>query len=109
MSHSFRAAVEGRDLDGLRAALHPDVLFHSPVVFRPYEGRERVMELLGHVISVLEDFRYTDELTGVDSVGLVFKGRVGDRDVQGWDLLRIDRSGLVTELTVMVRPLSAVI
>jgi hypothetical protein len=106
MSHSFRAAVEARDLDGLRDALHPNVVFHSPVVHRPYEGRDKVLELLGHAIEVFEAFRYTDELEGVAGCGLVFKARVGDRDVEGMDLLRVDRSGLVTELTVMVRPLS---
>jgi hypothetical protein len=109
MSHAFREAVEARDLDGLRAALHPDVRFNSPVVFRPYEGRDAVMGLLEHVIEVLEAFRYTDELAGVGSVALVFRARVGDRDVQGLDLLRVDAAGLVTELTVMVRPMSGVL
>jgi len=36
----------------------------------------------------------------------VFKARVGDKQLQGWDYLRLDDEGLVTELTVMVRPLS---
>jgi hypothetical protein len=109
MSQAFRSAVEARDLDAMRDALHPQVRFCSPVVFKPYEGRDAVMELLGHVLEVFEAFRYTDELTGIDSCGLVFKARVGDKDVQGWDFLRVDASGLVTELTVMVRPLSATI
>ena len=36
---------------------------------------------------------------------LEFVARVGDREVQGIDLLRT-ADGLVTELTVMIRPLS---
>lgn len=104
---SFRAAVEARDLEAMRAVLHPDVVFRSPVVFRPYEGREAVMGVLRHVVEVFEDFRYTDELSGTDGThGLVFEARVGDRAVQGWDYLRTDGDGLVTELTVMVRPAS---
>jgi hypothetical protein len=106
---AFRAAVEARDLAALRDALHPEVRFNSPAVFRPYEGRERVMELLGHVMEVLEDFRYVETLQGVASCGLVFKARTGDRDVHGWDLLHLDDAGLVTELTVMIRPLSALV
>ena len=109
MSHAFREAVEARDLDGMRDALHPMVTFNSPVVFKPYEGREVVMGLLGHVIEVLEDFHYVEELEGAGSYGLVFKARVGDKKVHGWDLLHVDASGLVTELTVMIRPLSALI
>jgi hypothetical protein len=107
MTHAFRTAVETRDLDGLRASLHPLVVFNSPVVFKPYEGRDAAMELLTHIFEVFGAFRYTDELTGVGSLALSFKARVGDRDVQGVDLLHIDDAGLVRELTVLIRPLSA--
>lgn len=103
----FRAAVEARDVDAMRDALHPGVVFRSPAVFRPYAGREAVMDVLRHVVEVFEDFRYTDELEGAAGThGLVFEARVGDRQLQGWDYLTIDADGLVTELVVMVRPAS---
>ena len=106
MSVPFRAAVEARDPAAMEAALHPDVRFRSPVVFKPYEGRDTVMFLLRHVLEVLEDFRYVDELAGAGTHGLVFEARVGERTVQGWDYLHTDADGLVTELVVMIRPLS---
>ena len=106
---SFRAAVEARDIEMMRAALHPDVRFSSPAVFRPYEGREAVMGVLQHVLFVFEDFRYTDELHGEGTHGLVFSARVGDKTLQGWDYLTLDDDGLVTQLTVMIRPLSGLI
>lgn len=109
MPTSFRAGVEARDPDAMGAALHPDVVFRSPAVFKPYEGREAVMSVLRHVLVVLEDFRYTDELTGQGTHGLVFAARVGDKDVQGWDYLTLDEDGLITELVVMIRPLSGLI
>ena len=93
----------------MEAALAPDVVFRSPVVFKPYEGREVVMHLLRNVIEVFEDFSYTDELHGDDSHALVFEARVGDKQLQGWDYLVTDGEGLVSELTVMVRPLSGAI
>jgi hypothetical protein len=109
MSNAFRAAVEQRDPDAMAAALHPDVVFHSPAVFKPYEGREATMRLLRHVLEVLEDFRYLDELSGEGSHGLVFAARVGDKTLEGWDYLKLDGDGLITELTVMIRPLSGLI
>jgi hypothetical protein len=109
MSNAFRAAVERRDPDAMAAALHPDVVFHSPAVFKPYEGREATMRLLRHVLEVLEDFRYLDELSGDGSHGLVFAARVGDKTLEGWDYLKLDGDGLITELTVMIRPLSGLI
>jgi hypothetical protein len=102
----FRAAVESRDLGRMEAALAPDVVFRSPAVFKPYEGREAVMHLLGTVVQVFEDFEYTDELQGEGTHALVFQARVGERMVEGLDHLTVDADGLINELVVMIRPLS---
>lgn len=107
MSHPFRTAVEARDLDGMRAQLGEDVVLWSPVAFEPFRGRAVVGRLLGVLMEVFEDFRYTDELTSDDGVhGLVFRARVGDRELEGLDLLRTDAAGTIVDFTVMVRPAS---
>ena len=107
MASAFRKAVEAGDVDAMAAALDPDVKFRSPVVFRTYEGRDAVMQLLSLVAQVFEDFQYVDELHGDGTSCLVFRARVGDRDLDGIDYLRHGSDGLVTELMVMVRPYSA--
>ena len=106
-THPFRTAVEARDLPAMVDLLAPEVTFHSPVTFKPFEGRDAVGHVLAAVVQVFEDFRYTDELEGDGVVALVFEARVGERDVQGLDLIRSDADGLIEDLTVMVRPLSA--
>lgn len=105
--HPFRDAVEKRDLAAMIDLLAPDVTFHSPVTFKPFEGRDAVGHVLGAVLGVFEQFRYTNEFAGDGVVALVFEARVGDRDVQGLDLIRTDADGVIGDLTVMVRPLSA--
>ena len=108
MGHdAFRAGVEDENLEAMVDALSPDVVFHSPITFKPFEGKEAVSTLLGVVSRTFEDFRYTDELDGDGVKTLVFEARVGDRQVQGLDLLRFDEQGLIEDFTVMVRPLSA--
>jgi hypothetical protein len=107
MSHPFRDAVERQDLDAMIAALAPDVVFHSPVLFKPFEGREVVGVVLGAVLKVFEEFRYTDELVDGNVRILVFKARLGEREVEGIDLLRAGDDGRIEDFTVMVRPLSA--
>ncbi len=104
----FRAAVEARDFEGAIALLADDVVFRSPVVFRPYEGREVVGALLLAVSRVFEDFRYEREIgaEGARDHALVFKARVGDREVHGCDFLHTNDDGLIDDFTVMVRPLS---
>ena len=104
--HRFRAAVEARDHAAIVAALAQGVIFHSPVAFTPTEGRAAVGQLLGFVNEVFADFRYTDELRDGDTTALVFRARVGDREVEGIDLLRDDADGLIADFTVLIRPLS---
>jgi SnoaL-like domain len=107
MPHAaFRQAVESGDHAAMVAALAPDVVFNSPVKHRPFEGREAVAVLFSALLETFEDFRYTDELFADGMSALVFRARVGDREVEGIDILRFDDAGLISEFTVMVRPLT---
>jgi SnoaL-like domain len=106
-SHPFRLAAEAKDLEAMTATLREDVVLHSPILFRGFEGREIVIQVLTHVAATLEDFAYTDELAEDDAVVLRFKARVGDRELEGIDFLELDEEGRVAELTVFMRPMSA--
>jgi hypothetical protein len=106
---AFRAAVEARDFDAAIDLLAEDVVFRSPAVFKSYEGREAVSVLLRAVAETFEDFEYTDAFEGEDVHGLWFHARVGDRRLDGVDLLRFASEGRIREFTVMVRPLSGLI
>ncbi len=103
--HPFRLAVEAKDLEAATVTLREDVVLHSPILFRGFEGREIVTQVLTQVAATLEDFHYTDELADESTVVLRFKARVGDRELEGIDFL--DEGGLVKELTVFMRPMSA--
>jgi hypothetical protein len=105
--NTFRAAVEARDIVAMVDTLAPDVVFNSPVAFKPFEGRETVGKVLEAVLGTFEDFRYTDELDHGDVHALVFRARVGDKEVEGIDLLRLNDDGQIADFTVMVRPASA--
>ena len=105
----FRAAIERRDFDGMLATLADDVVLHSPVSFKPFEGKEAVAGLLRIIVGTFEDFRYTDELPGEDVHALIFRARVGDREVEGLDLVRPGPDGRIVDFTVTVRPLTGVV
>lgn len=105
--HPFRRAAESKDLDLLSETLREDVVLHSPVLFRGFEGRETVVTVITHVAATLENFSYTDELAEGSTVVLRFKATVGDRELEGIDFLELDEDGRVRELTVFMRPFSA--
>ena len=107
-SDRFRAAAEAKDFSSIDELFAKDVTFHSPVVFKPYRGREAVGTLLGAVIQVFEGFRYTDQTETGDVATLAFSARVGRRELDGIDLLRFDEQGRIEEMAVYVRPMSGV-
>jgi len=105
-SDRFRAAAESKDFSAFEEIFAEDVSFRSPAVFRPYEGRDAVAMLLATVVDVFEDFSYSDQVETAGTAILAFSARVGDRTLDGIDLLRFDDEGKVCELAVYVRPLS---
>ncbi len=107
--HPFRRAAEAKDLDLLRETLHEDVVLHSPILFKGFEGREMALIVLSNVIQVFEDFRYLDEVHGDGSVVLRFAAKVdGKFEIEGIDYLTLDDDGLISDLTVFLRPQKAV-
>jgi hypothetical protein len=107
-SDRFRRAAEAKDFSAIDELFAEDVVFRSPVVFKPYEGRNAVAMLLGAVAQVFEDFRYTDQVETGAAAALAFSARVGDRELDGIDFLHFDSDGRVNRMAVYVRPMSGV-
>jgi hypothetical protein len=105
-SDAFRRAAEEKDFSAGAELFSGDVVFRSPAVFKPYEGIEALGVVLGNVVEVFEDFRYLDQVETGDTAVLVFEARVGDRELNGVDVLHFDDAGLIKEMMVMVRPAS---
>jgi hypothetical protein len=106
--HPFRKAVEERDEAAIQALLADDVVFTSPVAFKPYVGKAITAALLRGVLRIFEDFHYVREIA--DSNGrdhaLVFETTVAGKKVNGCDFLHFNDDGLIDDFMVMVRPLS---
>jgi hypothetical protein len=109
--HPFRKAIEERDEAAIQALLADDVVFTSPVAFKPYVGKPITAAILRGVLRIFEDFRYVREIGdgGGRDHALVFETRisgVAGVKVNGCDFLHFNDDGLIDEFTVMVRPLS---
>jgi hypothetical protein len=112
LSDRFRAAVEGGDLNEAADLFSEDASFRSPVLFKPYEGRDQIAKVLQaaeRVLGVGGQFRYVHQLEDpVDRVAILeFATVVDGKDVEGIDKLTFDDAGMITELKVMIRPASA--
>lgn len=112
LADRFRAAVEHRDPEQARELFHEHAAFRSPVVFKPYEGRDQVMKVLRAADQVLGSsgsFRYVLQLEDADDrvAILEFSTEIDGKQIEGIDKLTFDEDGLITELKVMIRPASA--
>jgi hypothetical protein len=106
MNHPFANAVLAGDHDAALVTIADDVTFRSPAVHTPYHGKQQVDGILRLVATVFENFRYTAEWRDGATTILFFEANVGDRELQGIDILEENDAGLIERFTVMIRPLS---
>lgn len=102
---AFREAVECGDYDRIPDLLAHDVVFTSPVAFKPYQGKAITAAILRGVLRVFEDFHYEREIIDGEQSALIFRTRVGETEVNGCDFITTNAQGLISEFMVMVRPL----
>jgi hypothetical protein len=112
LSDQFRTVVEQGNVEQAADLFSEDAVFRSPVLFKPYEGRDQVMRVLRaaeRVLGLSGRFRYVHQLEDPDDrvAILEFATVVEGKQVEGIDKLTFDDSGLITELKVMIRPASA--
>ena len=105
----FRAAVESDDVAAAAQLFAEGIVFHSPATYHPFVGRDTVTQLLTIVADTFEDFRYTDEIAGEGTHGLIFRAAIGGREIEGLDLIREDDDGMIADFTVMLRPISGLV
>lgn len=102
---AWHAVVDSRDPDRLDALLADDVVFRSPAVHTPQEGRAVTSAYLRAALEVLgPGLVYHRQLVDAESAMLEFTTEVGGKQVHGIDLFRWDATGAIVDFTVMVRP-----
>jgi ketosteroid isomerase-like protein len=109
LAHWHRVA-QARDPRLLADLLADDVVFHSPVVHTPQQGKAITTMYLAAALQVFgnDSFRYLREVVGDGEAVLEFETTVDGIVVNGVDMLTWDADGRITSFKVMVRPLKAI-
>ncbi|EFF82456.1 nuclear transport factor 2 family protein [Acinetobacter haemolyticus] len=96
------------DLANLNDLLAEDVVFRSPVAYKPYEGKQVVFFILTNVIQVFENFTYHREFYTEDGANVVleFSADVSGKSLKGIDMIRFNAQGKIIDFEVMIRPMS---
>lgn len=98
------------DPSGLDALLAESVVFHSPVVHSPQEGKALTTLYLTAAFHILanDSFRYVRELYGERDAALEFTTEIDGIQINGIDLIRWNEDGQIVDFKVMVRPMKAI-
>jgi hypothetical protein len=103
---AWHAVVESGDPALLDSLLADDVVFRSPAVFAPQEGKDLTTLYLRGAMAVLgPSLRYVGEWYGPSSAVLEFEAELDGLYVHGVDMLRWNEDSQLTGFTVMVRPM----
>jgi len=103
---AWHAIVESGDPGLLDGLLADDMVFRSPAVFAPQEGKDLTGLYLRSAMAVLgPSLRYVGEWYGPSSAVLEFEAELDGMYVHGVDLLRWNDDGRLVSFTVMVRPM----
>lgn len=107
---TWHQVAKDRDIEGLYNLLDDNVVFHSPVVHTPQEGKAITAKYLSAAFDVFfnESFTYVREVSSEGQAILEFEVEIQGVKVNGVDMISWNQTGLITEFKVMVRPLKAV-
>ena len=106
---SWRSAVEAHDLGALADALAPEAKLRSPITTRiPFEGRDRVVELMGEIFELIEDVRVLRDIRDGELQILEIETRLAGQDIHMVQLLEHDEEERVRQITLFMRPMPAV-
>ena len=105
---TWHEIVSNKDPSRLADIIHKDAVFRSPMVYKPYHGRDTLIFVLTQVIEIFKDFTYHREMFSSDgrSAFLEFTATIGDKSLKGLDLITFDEDGKITEFEVLIRPMS---
>ncbi len=106
---AWRAAGEQGDVAAAGRCLAATIQVVSPLTaqFR-FCGPQQVQNMLAAAFEVISDIRYHTEVGDGVTRALFYRGRCGREQFEEAQLLRFDRDGLITELTLFGRPLPGV-
>ena len=107
---AWHKIIEARDAAGLDNILAENVVFHSPVVHTPQEGKEITKMYLIAALYVFNNgsFKYLREVISGNNAFLEFSTVIEGITVNGVDMITWGADGRITDFKVMIRPLKAI-
>ena len=106
----WKKIIRTGDEKKLKNIIHEKAIFHSPVVYLPQKGKEKVLKYLSSAVKTFhgKSFEYTDNIIHKNEIYFAeFKGYFDNIEVNGIDLIKCE-SGFIKEFKVFLRPIKGI-
>ena len=107
--HAFTDAMQRKDLEAMLTHMADDVLLKTPLIAEPFKGKAAIRPVVEALLGVVDKFDFREMMQGPQHVSGYFGVTVGSIELDGMDYWRINEAGLIQEMTVLWRPLPAVV
>ena len=107
--HAFTDAMQRKDLEAMLTHMADDVILKTPLVAEPFKGKAAIRPAVEALLGVVDKFDFREMMQGPQHVSEYFGVTVGSIELDGMDYWRINEAGLIQEMTVLWRPLPAVV
>jgi hypothetical protein len=102
----YRRAMVAGDLDGVVAAMSPDVVLNSPITERhQFRGHDELREVYAAVLAEVTEIEYDREIVDGSTCVLTGSGSVRGQYLEETLLIELDGTGAIAEITLYVRPM----
>jgi ketosteroid isomerase-like protein len=107
---AWHKILETKDVAGLDDILADNVIFHSPIVHTPQEGKPITKLYLTAALYVFnnDSFKYLRKVISGNNAVLEFSTVIEGITVNGVDMITWGADGRIIDFKVMVRPLKAI-
>jgi ketosteroid isomerase-like protein len=107
--HAFTAAMQSKDLEAMLTHMADDIILKTPLLADAFKGKDAVRPVVEALLAVVDRFEFREIMQGPQHASGFFGITVGPHELDGVDYWRINDAGLIQELTVLWRPLPAIV
>ena len=101
--------MQRKDLEAMLPHMADDMILKTPLVAEPFVGKAAIRPVVVALMGVVDTFHFREVMQGPQHVSVSFGITVGPDELDGMDYIRLNDAGLVQEMTVLWRPLPAVV
>lgn len=106
---AFTAAMQRKDLEAMLTHMADDIILKTPLAAEPFEGKAAIRPVVEALLGVVDTFDFRETMQGPRHVSQYFGVTVGSNELDGMDYWLINEAGLIQEMTVLWRPLPAIV